>query len=115
MRDPIYRKFTLDECTGITSIRKEILDDMQKAISDVDRQHRLDKALCKLCFYLHYGRIGGSSSTEVLCGECKTLMKFGSTAVDRLCLSCAKKFFTCKRCGADLDYKFRKKLERSNG
>jgi hypothetical protein len=82
------------------------LEALQK---DVSKKERKEQCKCKLCFYFYNNRIGGAVITEINCGLCDCKMRFGSTDVDPICLSCALKNELCVRCGGDVDMKNKRK------
>jgi len=72
-----------------------------------DATDRHVEQLCPVCYV--NGRIGGSRSTSRPCGLCDHIITSGSTDVDALCPTCADANMLCKRCGADIDLKNRRK------
>lgn len=70
--------------------------------TDVAREKRREQNLCKCCFYLRRGQIGGAAMTIQPCGICKTEVTYASTVTDVVCLPCASNNHLCKHCGADL-------------
>ncbi len=81
----------------------------KKLSTDEERTERLNECLCLSCFYLRRVRIGGAAMTSKECATCDTVMQFSSTATDMLCPPCAKENALCKRCGADIELKQRRK------
>lgn len=104
-------KYDLVQLLNATSMRKNILDNYRKTVQDPDKELREKDQLCQVCYY--GSRIGGAAITCANCGYCNKEMTFGSTAVDVLCPECAHALGVCKQCGADMEYKHRRKLERS--
>jgi hypothetical protein len=78
-------------------------------MTDPEQKQRLEKQECTVCFYAD-SRIGGAAMTSSNCAGCNKPMGFGSTCVDLLCQDCACKLRLCKHCGADMEYKMRRKL-----
>ena len=70
---------------------------------DPDKKARLEKRLCKICYYSRGSRIGGAAITFKDCGFCGKEQSYGSTITDVLCLDCAKDQSLCKHCGADIN------------
>lgn len=70
--------------------------------ADSAREKRREQNLCKCCFYLRKGQIGGAAMTMQPCGICKTETMYGSTVTDVVCAPCASNNHLCKHCGADL-------------
>ena len=73
-----------------------------KLNEDTNKKERLEKALCKCCFYLSSG-IGGAAMTSRDCAVCDKEMHFGSTNTDAMHIECAKKHELCSHCGADIN------------
>lgn len=89
-------------------------DFLQKIDEDPDKKKRLEKQECKVCFY-QTSRIAGQSFTSTECSICDKEITHGNTDVDRLCQECAKAANLCKHCGADIEYKNRRKYKGING
>ncbi len=70
---------------------------------DPDKKARLEKRLCKVCYYSRGSRIGGAAMTFRDCGSCGKEQSYGSTITDVLCLDCARELSLCKHCGADIN------------
>ncbi len=77
----------------------QLADNLKK---DPDKGKRLEKQLCRVCFYTRGARIAGAAMTICPCGLCGTDQLYTSTATDVLCLTCARGAHLCKHCGADL-------------
>lgn len=75
---------------------------------DPDKRRRHDVAECALCFY-QQGRMAGAAFTTRQCAFCDEELKSGSTDVNVMCLKCAVITGLCKHCGADVDYKNKRK------
>jgi hypothetical protein len=73
--------------------------------ADERKSERKTKKLCRSCFYVDTGRIGGSAITTVICSAegCDKEMTFGNTCTDIFCDECAEKQKLCKHCGAKMD------------
>ena len=106
-----YRPFTLAECQTATAFLADYMDRVRAAFKDQEEAQRKAKHLCRACYYLR-GHQGGTMTTAVYCGGCGEVMRFGSTATDRLCKACAEWFGVCCRCGADPHEQHRRVLER---
>ncbi|TNC80273.1 MAG: hypothetical protein C9356_15210 [Oleiphilus sp.] len=87
---------------------KGYMESVDNFRGDAQKKERLEKHLCKSCFYFFKSRIGGAMMTSRACGLCDTEMNFCSTATDPLCLSCAKDNGLCKQCGGDIESKDRR-------
>jgi hypothetical protein len=88
---------------------ERVLKQATQLQTDPDKAERLNVTLCRSCYYIRTGRIGGASMTTKPCGICDDEMLFPSTATDKMCQSCAAKNLLCKRCGADIELKNRRK------
>lgn len=75
---------------------------------DPRKEERLKKHECKACFYLR-GRIGAAAMTRQDCGICGKEQMFGSSCTDVICPECAKANQLCRRCGADLELRTRRR------
>jgi hypothetical protein len=77
--------------------------------NDPNNKDRLKENLCLVCYY----RTGGLTTNAFIhtnCRSCNTSLHFaGSSSVEELCLPCAKEHKLCVKCGADIEYKERKK------
>lgn len=87
---------------------RDILEEYKCVIDDPERTDRLEDQQCQVCYY--GSRIGGAAITTTECGICGVEMTFGNTNVDILCERCAREKNVCKHCGADMEYKNRRKL-----
>ena len=92
-----------------TSQNKERSSSMIERVNRFNANKAGVNGECKCCSYLFPDRIGGAAITETECGICNKPMVFSSTCVDALCKHCAAENLLCKRCGADIDMKYRRK------
>jgi hypothetical protein len=90
---------------------EQILQAARGLAEDHQKEARQASQLCTCCFYVVPVRIAGAALTTVPCGLCQTPCTFASTAVDRLCVECAKGHELCKRCGADIELREQRSLE----
>jgi hypothetical protein len=103
-----YPKSTIDSVsvTRATDSAISYSEDMVCAalafLRDDCKKQRLAEGLCKFCFCFRKERIGGAAMTTQPCGICEQDQHYGSTATDKLCLSCAVQHQVCKQCGADV-------------
>lgn len=102
------RKLTLDDVNDKTYFKKRHLEYIKRYLEDPEKKERIKEQECVCCYYS--SKIGGAAMTQTQCGLCEKEMYFGSTCVDALCQECAKNNKLCKHCGADMEYKTRKKL-----
>ncbi len=102
------KTLTLDDVKHRTWMQKGRLEHFQKIVNDTDKKNRLENQECVCCHY--DSKMGGAAMTKTNCSMCEKEMHFGSTSIDRLCKECAKEHGLCKHCGADMDYKQRRKL-----
>jgi hypothetical protein len=97
-----------------TSNAKDRIQRMRESLEgidlDLEKKDRLEKCLCKHCFYLYQSRMGGAKMTNRDCGICHETQRYSSTATDPLCLPCAKINNLCKQCGGDIEMKHTRKL-----
>ena len=91
-----------------TYMNQEHVKHCSKIVNDEDKDKRLEKQECVICF--HSGHVGGASVTETNCAVCDERMIFSNTCVDVLCIKCAQKYKVCKHCGADINLENRRKL-----
>lgn len=89
-------------------LMEQLLERAENVRSDPKRIERHESSVCQMCFYCG-GRVGGACVTFKQCDLCGVRMMHGSTATDAVCLECAKKHGVCRRCGADVDLKMRRK------
>lgn len=82
---------------------------VEKINTDPHRKERLKESECLLCY--KESRVSCAACSDRPCGICEKRLTAGNTDVDVLCLECAKKSKLCKHCGADIDYKNRRKRE----
>lgn len=87
---------------GIIELAKNLAE-------DTDRVTRLKESLCPACYYSKDGVIVGQSFIRWNCGICQKEGCDGHP-MHSLCEACAMAHGLCKRCGADLDLKVRRKL-----
>lgn len=71
--------------------------------NDQYREKRIEKQLCKYCFYMTGDGWAGQAFTSVKCECCGKDMSFATTDTDDFCIDCAKKFEVCKHCGQIMD------------
>lgn len=101
----------LDHITWRNRVGQDALRQASNAVNDTKREKRLAAHECQYCYYLA-GRVGGAAMTQSNCRSCNVEHWNSSTCTDEFCEACAKKFGICRHCGADLDLKTRKVLER---
>ena len=75
---------------------------------DTDKENRIEKQLCKSCYYLSSG-LGGHAFTNKPCMSCGEVQVYGSTYTDALCLICAQKHSICKHCSGDLEMRTKRR------
>lgn len=89
---------------------KQFQVQLERWILDPDRDARRAAGACVVCYYGR-GRVGGAAMTTANCRVCNVKMQFGSTAVDGLCQSCARRLNLCKQCGSDRELLLRRRLD----
>ena len=93
------------KCNALNAkaMNKEYIDKITVAViryhEDGDRKARLQRGLCKSCFYVRTSRVGGTAMTNRVCDMCGIVMNFSNTCTDCFCLECAVKHKYCKHCG----------------
>jgi len=103
-----FKELDLIEVLRTTSNQKEWFERQVAMVNDVRKTGRQNKQECQVCFYSM--KVGGAAMTSSKCGICQTILSFGSTNVDRVCMNCATKHRLCKHCGGDIEFKQRRKL-----
>lgn len=101
--------FTLTHLLNATASANAALDHARDAILDKGRKSRLAQRLCPACYYLR-GTQHTNVSTTKDCELCSTTMQFGNSLVSVVCDTCATNHKLCKRCGADIELRERRKL-----
>lgn len=108
-------KFDLYELQFATSCAQEVRDriiaDAENITRDPNRDQRLEKHLCPICFYHPQLSVGINEYTCLVCGTKGHYQKW--IVPPKLCHECAGKIGACFQCGADLHLKERRKLERT--
>lgn len=99
-----------DETYWRKKYTQEMIESAKEAASDSDRKKRLERRLCKHCYYLRADILAFSAMTAVRCQICEKDMLFGSTHTDKICTDCAKKHKLCRQCFSDIDFKTRRKV-----
>lgn len=103
-----FRQFTIEDVTFKTQFNRNHLDGLKRYLEDPDKEKRVIDQECVCCYYST--KFGGAAMTTSQCGLCVKDMNFSSTCTDILCKECAHDHNLCKHCGADMDYKNRRKL-----
>lgn len=70
---------------------------------DPNKEERLEKHLCKSCFYVYNDGWAGQAFTDKNCEDCGKEMIFSTTNTDSFCIECAKKNNVCKHCGGAIE------------
>ena len=103
-----YPKKKLDsvEVMRITNMWNNYAEETIKGVvnylNDTNSAERRKVSICKVCFYLRPGRIGGAAMTTQPCAICEKDQTYGNTCTDPLCLPCAQREKLCKHCGGDV-------------
>lgn len=87
---------------------EEYIEKAMDYLSDSGKKLRFERKYCKFCFYIASG-IGGCAMTKSNCKCCGKEIMNGSTNVNRICNECSDEYNLCIKCGADLDYKSKRK------
>lgn len=85
--------------------------DLRNMTEDPQKDDRLAKMECVVCFYPFRGRIGGTMCTSSQCGICQKTIHSSNTNIDVVCLDCAKAHDLCKHCGGDIRMRTRRKFD----
>lgn len=94
--------------TGFQQSVAERVHELSENIkNDPDREDRLSKNLCPVCFYRN-GEMHMNAFYEKDCDICGFEMKFSTSCTGAVCMYCAGVHEICNRCGADVDLKVRK-------
>lgn len=111
------QKFDLFSLQFATSIAQEQIERttqrLERLRADANKDERLKRQVCPRCFYLS-ARMCGQAFTAYNCGWCGGEFCWANTCVPRFCKNCAKKLGICIDCGADVNLKHRRTLERSD-
>jgi hypothetical protein len=71
--------------------------------ADPDKENRINKCLCRRCYYTCGDTWAGQAFTDSKCDGCGKEMTFATTDTDDYCEECAKKYNVCKHCSAAMD------------
>lgn len=91
----------LDYIKNTLQLAKNLQEDPQK-------QERIKNCKCLVCWY----RSGGMHTNAFVytnCKSCNKDLQFATSNTDEVCIDCAKEHKLCKHCGADIEYKERRK------
>lgn len=95
------------ESEGIKDLHSREIDRQRKKLIKYDaddfKEKRLEKQICKYCFYIRADDIVMDAFTSSKCEECNKDLMFCNSNTDKYCLDCARKLRVCKHCGADID------------
>lgn len=80
--------------------REQLLQSAFDILEDRRRDERAAAGLCLLCFYQGEPALYGQAFTPWRCECCGTEGTHGNTGVPRYCMTCAKSWKLCPRCGA---------------
>lgn len=90
-----------------THFRDNSINKLKKKISQYDddpmKETRVEKQLCKSCFYVYNDGWAGQAFTDKNCEDCGKEMIFSTTNTDSFCIECAKKNNVCKHCGGAIE------------
>jgi hypothetical protein len=99
-----------------TAMNREFIESTVRHVreyeGDVHRERRLKARECPWCFYFRRGMLAGQAFTSWACSFCLKEDVHANTAHPYLCTDCSDKLGLCVTCGADLDLKQRRTLER---
>lgn len=80
-------------------------------LADRDKKTRLERLVCRTCFYINSGGMAGQAFTRWKCAACEKETMHPNTATPKLCDPCAKTLELCARCAADIHERLRRKLK----
>ena len=75
---------------------------------DPQKQQRIKNCMCLVCWY-KAGGMHTNAGVITNCRSCNKDLQFGNGNIDAVCIDCAKDHKICKHCGADIEYKVRRK------
>lgn len=104
---PFSRKTVMTDSGRAKDRVRHVVELAEKYQKDPDRKRRLEMQQCIPCYYT--SRIGGAAMTHQECAACGSDELYGSTATEKLCLSCARKYEVCKCCGGDIKMRMNRK------
>jgi hypothetical protein len=87
---------------------KQTLELAKNLQEDPQKQERVKNCECLVCWY----RSGGMHTNAFVytnCKSCNKDLQFANSNTDEVCIDCAKEHKLCKHCGADIEYKERRK------
>ena len=87
---------------------ENIFNQAERLKADPEKKERIEKCLCKFCYYSASGW-GGAAMTNRPCGICESDELYSSTNTDTLCKECSSAHDLCKHCGADINLRVRRK------
>lgn len=106
------KQWTLSDVLFRTGMQKRIIQEATERITnyqtDPEKEQRLKEQLCIFCYYT--SEMVCNAFTKAECSMCQQQRMFSNSSVDVLCDKCAKSFKLCVHCGADIEYKNRRKL-----
>ncbi|MBM5783156.1 MAG: hypothetical protein FJ368_07055 [Pelagibacterales bacterium] len=91
----------LDYIKKTLQLAKNLQEDPQK-------QERIKNCTCLVCWY-RSGGMHTNSFVHTNCKSCNKDLQFVNSNTDEVCIDCAKEHKLCKHCGADIEYKERRK------
>jgi len=88
---------------------RQRVDDLRRRLAAFDANPSGQDGYCGYCSRISSDRIGGAAITTRPCGLCDHQMTFSNTSTDALCQDCGQANGLCRRCGADVELKDRRK------
>lgn len=82
---------------------EHLCDKLDKYKSDIKKDERVKKQLCRYCFYMESDKIVMNAFTPQVCKECGEQSFSANSDIDKYCSACAKKYNVCKHCGSYID------------
>lgn len=98
-----WNKDDMDFRTRMSTSRvKDVKRFIEEYESDLKKEERLEKQVCRFCTYKK-GELSMSAFTDTNCSKCQIDMLFPSSSIDKLCERCARMLEACKHCGGHMD------------
>lgn len=88
----------------------ERIKDVSRAITDIDKNHRVNYGECIACYYFS-SHMGGSALTPYTCKLCGESNMNSNTNCPVFCSQCATDNDICCRCGSRMYEKYEINLE----
>ena len=108
MREIRKQQHDLQKMEWANTLARSRLELARKMTEDPEQDQRKQRQECVVCYSSK--RVGGARTTQVECAYCDKVLTFASTSTDAMCIDCARERRLCKRCGADIELRNRRKI-----